>query len=78
MSVIQTRIDKVNELKDAVKGHCMCLHFTETAAYYLVQYPEGFFPDGVRAETGTNKAQSLRRILNAMERHWKDSYPCAS
>jgi len=74
MSIIQARIDRVNKLKNTIKNHCMCLHFTETKSYYLVQYPEGFFPDGVRAEFGTNKTIALKRILDAMEKHWKDSF----
>ncbi len=75
MGIIQDRIERVEALKRQIENHCMCLNLTEDTARYLVVYPSGFYPQGVQAAKGTNKAVALQRILNAMEEHWLASYP---
>lgn len=50
MGTVKQRTDEVNRLITEVKNSPMCLHFQEDKYYYLVQYPDGFYPNGVRCE----------------------------
>lgn len=75
MTIIQDRAALVCERKTAVMNHCMCANFSEDKGYYYVTYPEGYFPDGIRASKGGGKAVALGRILVVMERHWKEGFP---
>lgn len=74
-STIQTRVAKVRERLAAVKAHCMCLRFEETRTHYRAIYPEGYFPQGVQVDKRLGKSVALERMLLAMERHWKESFP---
>ena len=73
MGIIQDRIDEINRLIENVKNHHMWLYFTETPTHYVVQYPDGYFPEGVRSEKGNNKTIALGRLLPVMDKHWGDS-----
>ena len=75
MTTIQARTALVRERLAAVKEHCMCAAFTEDKGYYYVTYPEGYFPDGIRASKGGGKWVALGHMLIVMERHWKESFP---
>lgn len=75
---VQAATKAVQESLDAVKSHCMCFCFEETTTHYRVLYPDGYFPNGVQASKRLGKAEALSRILGAMERHWKESFPGAA
>ena len=72
---IQERVKQVKRLASEVENHHMCLYFTETATHYQVQYPDGYFPQGIRVEKENSKANALKRLLPKMDTHWNDNYP---
>lgn len=71
----QDNIAAVNNAMNRVKEHCMCFSFTETETHFRVIYPDGYFPDGVQVSKSLGKANALVRLFDAMERHWKASFP---
>jgi hypothetical protein len=67
---IQAYQDKLAE----VESHCMCASFEDRGGQYRVLYPAGMILDGVQATYAEcGKLVALDRMLNAMERHWKES-----
>ncbi len=70
---VQQNIDRVKELEEKVKAHCMCANFQDTGSYYLVYYPPGMCLDGAQAAYSCGKAIALERLLDVLERHWKRS-----
>lgn len=72
----QQNIAALNEALAQVKAHCMCAKFTEVDGKFRVIYPPGFFPDGVQASQAIagGKVEALRRMLSAMEKHWKGAH----
>lgn len=63
----------VQESLRAVQQHCMCARFEDIGGAFQVLYPEGFRLDGVRATyANCGKKVALDRMLNVMERHWKE------
>lgn len=76
---IQDNIRKLQEAHEAVRAHCMCARFKDDGAFIVVTYPEGDWPDGVQGvQAGyliTGKTLALTRILDRMERDWKNSFP---
>lgn len=75
MSVIAERTAQVAERRELVEAHCMCAKMDETPHSVTVYYPVGYFPNGARvATTGEGgKFVALGRLLDVMERHWKES-----
>lgn len=74
MSVIAERTQIVMDLIESVKDHCMCARFEDDGTTYRVIYPEGYFPEGVQCSQGMGKAVALEKMLEVMERHWKESF----
>lgn len=72
-ATVQRNISTIKKLKKEIREHCMCLRFKETPEYYLVIYPDGFYPEGTRVNKEGGKIIALERLLNAMERHWKNN-----
>lgn len=71
---VQANIEAVASKLNEVVSHCMCARFDDLGGVYRVLYPAGMLLDGVQATyAGCGKAIALDRILNAMERHWKES-----
>lgn len=69
------RIEAVQQARKAVEAHCMCARFEDLGGAYRVLYPEGFRLDGVQAVYAQcGKAVALQRMLDAMERHWKEDF----
>jgi len=68
---IQENLQEVKRLESLIESHCMAADFVKGKNIYLVIYPNGMFPEGaqVRYEKG-GKIVALKRLLNAMERHW--------
>lgn len=75
MNTVTDSVATVRDLESQVKAHCMCLRYESDATHYRVIYPDGYFPNGVQVSKRLGKAEALRRILDAMERHWKGSIP---
>lgn len=73
MNQIAERTELVRKLKKEIVSHPMAARFSEDRGCYLVFYPEGFFPDGARVSKGMGKAKALARMLEVMERHWKEA-----
>lgn len=71
--MIQENIQNYKDLLNKVENHCMCLLLTESNFHYLVQYPDGYFPEGVRVEK-TSKVKALKTLLIKMEEHLQDSF----
>jgi len=74
LSIISDRVDAVNKAKVLAKDHCMCAKFHETPHHYIAYYPTGYFPEGVRVAKGMDCENALKRMLEVMERHWKESF----
>lgn len=70
---ITERVAEIADLEAQVKAHCMCARFETDGTHFRVLYPPGYYPDGVQASKGLGKAEALRRLLSAMERHWQES-----
>lgn len=68
--MIGQNIRRVEDLTRQVKGHAMCLQFTEDRAVYLVRFPEGYRIDGVRVSKGLGKIKALEILLEKMELYW--------
>lgn len=73
MNTVKERTHRVNDLIEQVKEHCMCARFEDDGVKFRVIYPEGYFPNGVQCSQGMGKAAALEKILDVMERHWKES-----
>lgn len=74
MNTITDRINNVNRLIALVKDHCMCARFEDEGGKYRVIYPEGYFPEGVQVSQAMGKAAALEKMLEVLERHWKESF----
>lgn len=71
---VQKNVQAVKDKLIEVQSHCMCARFEDLGGCYRVLYPCGFQLDGVQAiYAQCGKLVALDRILNAMERHWKQS-----
>lgn len=71
---VRENISIVEDALESVKGHCMCAKFEDNGAQFRVIYPAGMILDGVQATyQNCGKKVALDRMLNAMERHWKES-----
>lgn len=72
---IRENIESYQDALTAVKQHCMCVRFEDLGGAYRVLYAPGFRLDGVQAVYAkVGKRAALERMLNAMERHWRDEY----
>jgi len=76
MSIIQERTDRVLNLIQSVKEHCMCLNFVDDGGYFMVVYPDGDFQvHGTRIDyRDLGKAKALSMLLEKIEMHWKESF----
>lgn len=70
---VQEHQINIDSLKQKVNQHCLCNKFVEDDTHYTVYYPYGYFPDGSRVSKGMGKTKVLFRLLEVMERHWKDN-----
>lgn len=52
----------------------MCAKLIETDYNVTVLYPDGYFPNGSRVSFAAGKAVAFGKLLEVMERHWKDSF----
>lgn len=75
--MIQQNIARIESLVQEIKSHPLALDVKFDSSQILVIYPSGYFPDGVRGRFNNDKIVILTKVLNAMEQHWKDSFPCA-
>jgi len=73
--MIKENIKQAADAKAAVLAHCMCLKYEETGTHYRVIYPDGYYPNGVQVDKRLGKKEGHERLLAAMERHWKESFP---
>ncbi len=77
MSLIAERTETVKLAMQNVKEHCMCAKFQDDGYSFTVIYPAGdFATHGARCDYSRNgKAWALNKLLEVIERHWKESYP---
>ena len=61
------------EAKTLVREHCMCAKFEDIGTHFRVVYPDGYYPNGAQAHKGSGQLVALNRLLEVMERHWKES-----
>ncbi len=69
---IQSNIATYNAAMSAVQEHCMAVSVERGEGKVIIWYPEGYYPNGCRVD---DSAVGLRQALEAMERHWKESFP---
>lgn len=67
---IRNNIELVENLKQQVTGHCMCLDFIEDKFSYKVIFPQGYHIDGVNCDKNVGKQKALKKILDFMENVW--------
>lgn len=74
MTTLAEKIQIIKNLENDIRNHPMTLRFYEDSHYYIVIFPLGIHPelDGVRAAKSNNKSQSLARLLNKLEKCWKE------
>lgn len=72
---VKERTMVVNNLKYEIIGHCMCFVFSEDKYRYRVLTPEGYFPDLIQVDKDIGKAKALKKLLDAIETVWIESYP---
>lgn len=70
---VQENIALITAAKIEINNHCMCGRFTEDSNTYTVLYPTGFFPNGARVSKGMGQAKALQRLLDVMERHYREN-----
>jgi hypothetical protein len=70
---IQANIEAVAVAKAEVKNHCMCYEFSEDRHYFTVYYPADMYPNGARVARSMGDAKALGRLVEVMERHWKEN-----
>lgn len=70
---VQRNIQSFNDAKAEVLAHCMCRRFEDVGGKFRVIYPDGYFPNGVQVCKSMGKTKALQRLIEVMERHWKDS-----
>lgn len=65
----------LREIRQQVETHCMCAKFIEEPTAYVVYYPAGMWPNGCKGSFNrfSGRAAALRRMLEVMERHWKEN-----
>ena len=71
MKRIQDNINKLQDLLNQVKNHCMCLQFEETTEKYMVLLPEGYAVGAVRVDKELGKIKALKIIIEKLEEYWK-------
>lgn len=69
---IQSNIATYNAAMALVQDHCMAANVERAAGKVIIWYPIGYYPGGCRVD---DSAVGLRRALEVMERHWKESFP---
>lgn len=69
----QQNAERVRKLIAEVEEHPMCAKFEFVDGLYRVLYPVGFYPNGAQASIGEGRAVALQRLLQVMERHWKEN-----
>lgn len=69
---VQQNITAYNNAMNAVTEHCMALRVDRSAGRVTVIYPDGYYPHGCRVDDSAN---GLRKAVEVMERHWKESFP---
>ncbi len=72
---VQDNIANLEVALSEVKAHCMTLRFQEDEYYFTVIFPEGYFPNGVRASKGLGKIKALKLLLEKLEYYWMSSFP---
>lgn len=82
MKTIQENIEEVQRAYDEVKAHCMCRAIRDDGCSIVIIYPEGDWPDGKEGihctygvYAGQGKAWALKKLLEQMEKDWKESLP---
>lgn len=72
---IQANIQALQDAYDEVIQHPMCRAIHDDGCMIRVLYPAGFQLDGIQCAYGVrnSKTQAYRKILDWMERHWKES-----
>ena len=72
---IQENIAAVQSAYEEVRAHPLCGRLEDDGVYIRVIYPAGYWPDGCQCAYGVTigKAEALRRITTAMEKHWQEN-----
>lgn len=70
---VQRNIQSFKDAKAEVLAHCMCFRFEDVGGKFRVIYPDGYFPNGVQVSKAMGKTKALQRLIEVMERHWKES-----
>jgi hypothetical protein len=75
MPTPQQNLARVESLTAQAQAHPMCLRMAWRGDRLVILYPEGFPLGGVQCSLTNGKAWALERVLEAMERHWLESFP---
>ena len=72
--MIRDNIEKCNNLRLAIKDHCMCYNFKEEKNRCIIIFPRGFQLDGIVHNYEKGKIIAFQNCLNRMEEEWKSSF----
>lgn len=77
---IQSNIQRLDELNQAIRNHCMCARISDNGCLIEVIYPSGDWPlgiQGIQASYGVymGKADAIQKLLDRMESDWLNSFP---
>lgn len=74
MKTVQENIERLQKVMAEVKDHPMCAKLEDSGSRYTIFYPAGMYPNGsTAAYNEMGKAKALSRLLEVMERHWKEN-----
>lgn len=71
----QQNTEAVEKTRQNVLDHCMCSKLQECDYQILVIFPTGHYPEGVRCDFHKGKRVAFEKVLEVMERTWKESFP---
>ena len=69
MNTPAENIQRIEDLRDQVKSHWLCLRLNEAPDAFTVTFPAGYRVDGMRSVKTGGKAACLQRLLDALLRY---------
>lgn len=70
------KIEALKTVEQEVKNHPLCLRFIDEPHYYRVLFPHNVKGiDGIRVAKNNQKAVSLERLLEKLEKFWRLDNP---
>lgn len=80
---VKENISLLNEMKEAVTGHCMAAKVEDDGSVLRITYPAGEWSYGIQGiqvvyDGNMSKYQAYSKALVRMEHDWMNSFPGAN